>query len=103
MASVYFLLCSRTTQVWTLQAWMIVPKSPRPKTRVNPKCPICNCLQMIVSPGLHISCLCKGYDLPATSGRDSSPISGMVGNTHGPVVCSRKGRKGQVWVEVGGV
>lgn len=59
----------------------------------------CNLISAI-SPGLHFSCSCQGFDLPGTVGRDSSPISGVVEEHPQPSGLQEKGTE---WPGVGGV
>lgn len=93
MASAGFSVCSGTTQVWILQAWMVVLKHPSPpekkKNRDNIRCN----LTSAISPGLHFSCPCQGYDLPGTVGRGSSPISGVVEEHSQPSGLQEKGKE----------
>lgn len=101
MASAGFSVCSGTTQVWMLQAWMVVLKHPsskkkKKKNRGNIRCN----LMSAISPGLHFSCPCQGFDLPGTVGRDSSPISGVVEGHSQPSGLQEKGKE---WPGVGGV
>lgn len=43
-------------------------KKKKQKNRGNLRCN----LTSAISPGLHFSCPCQGFDLPGTAGRDSS-------------------------------